>query len=947
MELNPTHILFETEQNPNNASNFRGKPLTVKSIQHLEAGTWEKIGKNQAEVWLPHTWKRTKIDASLGDDQFTDGRQVMIILELEGMIDNESEFAALQERVVGNLKMHDPNLVVHESRFFQDGDLDHQKSTFTFIERGITTHYRLDYIGKRGLAYWFMNFGIKTYEKKIEEHVESTLKTFKFPGPDSPWGIGLQPELKSFELGNNEVTLAFQPSLFKLAQGDDSFISFTTPSENAQFHLFENQFYDDPDEFLGLVAEMLESNYGDLEMQKNTYLIDSLEAVQAFFTSKKHPTLILATTILNLPGGPIMEVRFLAEGVAEPNKNLYLDFMKTIKVKTHQIDQAYPSPKSSEEKSNQSELISQLLEKGQLLGKVDFTPHWMKATDESQLLLANGNSIHSLDLENGTVETLHQFEDWNEFSSAIIHAGTLHITNEAQEIFQKKDGSWEQLSINGRHLISSYKNRLIMIQHDAVNQLLPDIQSPSTSRDRIIALEMDGTTDSLSLVETKVWKSLRNGNKVLLIARPAWNQPEEHDLIALIYHLKKKTLQRHSTWKRVYFVGLAPDGWLISGAGKHPDGLYQISGESDIVPILHDSDIYGLKLDRKNLVFGFYADGAFSILKLDTDHIKSLQGSGSIQSPEQVQIIGEELFSNHPMLQSSPTEQELTSWIQKAQDLAREKTGSPFPEDLNGIDELLQAMGYQPEIGYEGTLLLSFLFSNALIKNGATYVHGDTAWTRQMGQAWGITDHCFGVAYHPYAVVVSTLLDSEGWWTPATTIMDSGGRPIFIGSDHRALLQKMNENNPLEWPGILSQENPKSTLDLLTNQWDNTYLRRKVYEASLANHPIEYTAELIGQISNREDRQLVDDQIRAAYLIHTKGPYPISLKEWLFDCIETHPSEAIFYFTLGEVYKESDLDDRYHLAKACFSKAKELGGEELTRALDRTIEDLETLRQEP
>ena len=149
------------------------------------------IGTKGASLSAATDWKRVKLNADLGPDQFVSKRQLFLaVLEQEQVLSDPDEFDKALAVFAESIKVQDPTLVATSRRFASTQGMGHASTTFSCKLKGISLYYEIHMAGRDGLHYLFIGWSSVNEKLALAAEMRRIVASLKMPGAGHQMGKG-------------------------------------------------------------------------------------------------------------------------------------------------------------------------------------------------------------------------------------------------------------------------------------------------------------------------------------------------------------------------------------------------------------------------------------------------------------------------------------------------------------------------------------------------------------------------------------------------------------------------------------------------------------------------------------------------------------------------------------------------------------------------------------
>jgi hypothetical protein len=230
-----------------------------------------------------------------------------------------------------------------------------------------------------------------------------------------------------------------------------------------------------------------------------------------------------------------------------------------------------------------------------------------------------------------------------------------------------------------------------------------------------------------------------------------------------------------------------------------------------------------------------------------------------------------------------------------------------------------------------------------MLEAGATWVGGQQPF---VAYGYYLEENDHAVGYLPADMVRSTFQDSEGWWSPVSTMNDgASGRRVVLGTDPAAVNAAVVALDRGELPEP-ERATAESVLAWLGPDQGNTWLRKSTWARLLLAQRVGLVVELAEPWAIAPEA-VPGDLVAWLAARVLAGDYDhTDMVQQLRDAIEAHPREYGLYMILGQVYEQGDGPSGVELARLCYLEVSERGRwSELSPQAHAALERLDTVEE--
>ncbi len=947
-------------------------PLASESITFGEHGALLEIGPG---------WQKKIFTPDLGKDQFThEDNNFAVIMELPVLLQNRDDFAALLDAMMARVQDRMQDVEPDEAAFVSAGGLGRATRRFTGRIGSLDLAYRLDVVGRDGLAYMIMVWGPRSRAEEVYAYGAAFAASLRMPAPDSAWGRTAVPAPRTLQHQGWTIGLSYPRSLWlDAADKGDAFFGLATAEENLMFLLLSAE-VDGPDAMLDGARDALAGSFqGVREVERTAATVAGVAGRRAVVTGEQQGVrwdfLLLAVP---LGDEQVLDIRVGVRGPLANREPLVSGLLDSLTLTPpRQVDafpQAAAAAANGANGANAAAAplpppVARLLAGAERLAAVPGTEHLPLPGGG---LLSCGYGTVSRSTADGTAEGL-----WNGSAQARCAVGRKADEAGGGEVLVTLGGG-EVQRLNGRELEPLGFSAQLFAGAPAGGLVLVRASTPAVAglselpaSAQLVARAADGAERTVATFPgfpTELALDGAGRRALLAAARPtALGRTAPAAGIALtVFDLASGKAAPLGDWRSITQAVPAPGGWLVNGQPDgRPEGLYLLDGAGDQAEpklLIAGDGATGVALEaspgagEQRLTFvtakrqpGDPAPDGQSIAYRAP--LAAVLAEGPAWEPFPAGRLREVAAAVLPAAGPDPlaTRAGLDRLLAAADAAATQLAGAALPTLPAEVNELLSSVAGDFEIGSDTVTLLAAVLARSLLAQGAVWVDGPAA-PFGVYRAPEVADNDLAMAFLAPALVTSTLYVDEGWWEPATGVpAQTEGRTLLIGADPAALAAAVKA---AEAPRLAELAATGKTADLereLEARPANTHLRRQVYRTLAAGGKLQPLADLAGAFAARpeagpEDRRAWyaarlalgsqsgesketgkgKDGKRPQPAPPAPATLPATLITELREAIAAHPDEPALYLLLGKAYLAAGGAEAGDLARACFEQVEEL-----------------------
>lgn len=917
-------------------------------------------------------WERRTLVDDLGSDQFlrADTNYFMLVYETFDLYEQRTDFLESLDLFLSGIEGRMNDVTVDPEVGYSRLD-DYTRATrrVSGSAAGLQLAYQLDLISAGdGVGYLVMSWSTQSGFEGLKEAVDETLAGLELPGPDSEWAERTRPSSHAFDFGDWTIELTYRDSAFTEGESvPGKRHSLSASAGDVGIHLFLDELSGDADDVLDQVRQVASDEEYE-ELTRSDVELELGPARQLLMRSTGDQPIDMALAVIGLGDDRWVDLRMVSSERTGHRPELWDGLLRSIRVIGPDDVDAFPvvAAPPAVEPGYLGPAARRLLEASRRLAApnaevVAVRPDGKVLVREGRrlTLLSPSETEDSEEAQTPSTEVLYQRDDY--LAGTVVPWGerTLLIDGDG-EVWRVTGGNREPAGFDA-DLAAVAGDALLVARNGRRESLL-------------------GLADLPAVGSAEVHLRDAAGEERLLLERPEERvtalayRPTGEALIATVPQTSLSTsavapatrLLRVGVgggepvevgrWERVDRLEPAPGGWLVTGIP--PDGrrgVYRLDdgGRSEL---LLSGDAVGLGLNDGEITFATSrcldpSDDYYRrcVYRADLDLTRQL---GSAFQPFSTRVLNRIGARVGPDLEAGlagsfpPTREAIADYVASADRAARELAGADLPLEGGGVDDLLETLSYDRDLSDHGVLLLTALLTESLLRDGAVWEAAGAVGPPPRGTSSWECDNPFAVGLHPLTVVLGALYEEEGWYRPASSIVErASGRTIVLGLDPDALRERVAAEEVPELPDLLRAARVARLTALLEARPGNVFLRETVYKHLAAHGHHAEVAEVASAFAARDDAEGIDAVAwMAGRLAGDLSPDGIAeLVSDLRSAIEREPGEAALYMLLGSAYERSSEPDRLALAGACYREVRERApwgtlGSDAEQALERLAE---------
>ncbi len=870
-----------------------------------------QVGDHGTTLSLGPHWTKANLTPDLGDNQFKSSRDMFLAvfedpsmalefgmdLQIKAMYNSMSARAKTQAITISEANTTDGMTVV--------------RAAFDASVSGIDLTYTIDMVSKDNLTYTILAWSKVGDKSELHREIGDLIDNMSFPSEDSAWVALNKPQ--DYKLIHRGITIRFPYAATRYdvhsTEGSDAAVTLTSKDGLSDGRIFMSSGYESVEEFEQTLNTYLQGEIEGLERigSRPTTVSGFPGLIASYKSSDTHyESLIVAYR------DDILEFRTNYDPEISDNRDFHHTFEHFAIEVPEQVD-AFPTSSIPEEIEDQLTTAEKaLIDESTVLGSVGFVPTRMFKT-QSRLIAYNPRKVTAFDPKTKEFSTLHESETWTPQLVVVSRDGVRLLSEGAEAIALQDDheqdgnattiqlGRSHQLSLeylnptfewgNGYSVYGSHtQSRLCITSHVKKHKYELVIIEPthlivSHDRKQVLSACIDKGSDKI-----QVWNS--------------------------------KSLQREMSldWSVMESAVATDQGWLLTGKPKKGGhGVYLWRSNQPPSLLVSGHAFFGADYDSaRGLVLVDRFNG--SMVNVPPQVVMAKGAKTQPFHSNNINQIAQQSFD-----QAGLTTNDMGRWanhqalLVAANRIAQEEFSVPFPAYAHDYDRLCSDLYGDQPLSHQGLLLMSSLLTNIALQQGGIWLDGELTDLAQFGdydaQGWSS-------CYSPYAIVWSVFFDDEGWWRPASTLLDTKRELVF--SFDRQKLEHHMASRQIEINDVLASGDVATLGRLILENQSNTTIRQQVFASLNWSGNLTMFVELAeSALPDLEEREAFDSiQLARAYLHNQKSEQAISE---LWSAIEKHSAEQLLYVMLAEAYESSSREQANDLARSCYLKAIELG----------------------
>ncbi|TWT77636.1 hypothetical protein Pla123a_14320 [Posidoniimonas polymericola] len=906
------------------------------------AGGEVSVGTQGASFSAGDAWQRKELSPDMGKDQFKLGGRkecYALVLEVNQVVEGERELASVVRERMREVTNRPVPQGTPSYRKRPDG-AEQTTQVFEGTYSGMRLGYALSLISQAGLTYQVMIWAPQSQLDRVEDLSERMIDGFSMPPAGSEWRRGTRPTEHVRAVGGYELKFRYRPALLRPSEEPSTLISLVSADGGNAIHVLEMP-ADDADQQLDEVLEAV--NEGEANPFEPIRREDvQVGGVKGRMLTSFDGTLTGVFLALPLERGASLDVRYLYTGRPEASRfdrDLFLESLSLDKI---DVGLELPEVPSSQEELYRNPFEVRVAGLSDQAAKTSLTSmsHARRLPD-GRVLLMHGSGV--LELDNGAERKVIDGESWGKQYTAAVWSGGLLIAdaNDPKGELLDADGEPTAAPIRAR-VVADWGERLLYCPPAPAPALIGYAAQPSGGEVR--CLYPDGSTKTLA--EVKGFRVSALGAEpgsglALAVATPAGRADVDwrgqRPVLALI-NLESGAHKTLAEWESASAVAPAGKAWLVTGTPQDgPAGVYLVSSGGKRKTLLTGNRFHGVAVESGRLWYaGPVGADEGERLAVFSAPLREVAEVGPLCQPFCVTTfnqLAERWSAKQRTAEDAADAARIATRLQVRQAFAagsalcEEQLGRPLPVEAKEVDAMLQTLMGNKGLSQAAKQLAAVTLTHFLLEQGAEWVESDRgAAIDWVGASYESAGNTFAEGYTPASLLTDTLYNDDGYWAPATTIIDAaGGRRLFVSLDAEMLHEAVERAKPSGIEAVLSSPDPARLVEVLESAPANTSFRKALYQQVAATGGAALLREVAGHFVGGDHEDVCD---RIAWLsarqrLADKDPDTGRLADDLISAISEHPSEPVFYVLLGAAC-EVDPGRGAAQSRLCYSRALEM-----------------------
>ncbi|MBI4607287.1 MAG: hypothetical protein HY721_35425, partial [Planctomycetes bacterium] len=550
-----------------------------------------RIGKHGASIPLEGGWRRKKLTADFGEDQFVCDKRsfltryqlFLLARELEARLESRADLArALKEQTDGMLagaSLKPADVVLQKGgealRASQELDAEYQ---------GTKLRYRLEIVSRGGLSYLLTAWTARSHGAELTAALKKLAEGLQFPGEGSEWAKLLQPITKKVVRGGLEISFLFRPAIFAPDQETtEGIASLFSRDRDSAILIYDEPVGGGPD---ALLDEALESRRRKSPRARQVSRGD----VQVGGAAGRKVVIDeedLTLWVVALPAEPgrLLEIRYVSAGGADLPRTDRDLFFETFRLARPDDLEAFPEASAPPPSAPVDEHLARLLEGARFLGDTQVRKVHQALLAGERLLVAGSNEVKEISLQDGTARIAYRaegsqdsitFAPWHDVLAVADDSGELLFVEEGEA-----DPEPEPQDAEATFVAWAGPDRLLVLRKRTPARVAGLGALPWAPPDRLVVLEGPEEEErELREVHAPVRRLCANGAaSAVLVATSPVDDPQREPTSLQVVPLGPGEGKDLDRWRWISFLGPAGDGWVVTGRREGlPRGVYWVQG---------------------------------------------------------------------------------------------------------------------------------------------------------------------------------------------------------------------------------------------------------------------------------------------------------------------------------------------------------------------------------
>ena len=892
-----------------------------------------EIGNYGSRANLANHWSRRQISENLGDSQFSSSHSVYLAF-LEHVTHNASKLSDLIENMASSFKAR---ATVSNIRHEPIEDLRGMRHLVTKLHARVGSlefAYSIRVIEKSGLAYILLGWTQLSQEEVLNRELDEVVLGFQFPDKGSKWHELNKVEWHRFKHQGVVFSFPYLPGRFEIEHSTDSdAIAIVTSRETEDIgRMFWVQSDETPMEFetklFGYLGDQIEltKRIGQEHVEVGPY--------QGLIAAYETPDYHYESLVLKVDEN-ILEFRTTYDP-DESDNHFFHDLFTKLEISVPEKLVAFPANGSKQHKTNHTEREQALLAESESLGSFDDRVYRITFVGQ-QIVSYSHTTAQIFNMDSSELSTIFESDTWQQHDMVVTARG-LWLLRADQAPLGLLGGT---VATDGSLAIELGDKRSMLIHYLDAGVSFKGYQNEAFGYQNQPPLRVSivGKRKRYNhILQSPEYLVFSEDGRFILVIAQSGNGYDVQ-----ILDTKNLTPLAASKWTSIRGFSASKNGWLISGGSSQ--------GQQGI--FLCDNHLLPQLLLSGRFMIGAHYDSDSGLIAVESDNGNVwriphavLKSAGRTLQPFYGNLLND--IATQALERTRLTWQDLGSWdaiqafTSASDQIAMELVGRELPQNTRAFDQLLGDITYNQGLSFHAMLLLACQMSQIMVNQGASWLDGDvlglsTASIQDQSSRFS--------AYSPFRMVWSTLYDEEGWWNPASVLVDElSSHPVYLSYDRERLLaiEKEWEKSVFD---ICATRDLNTLIALIDSQPNNAELRQSIYSSLNSPDNLELLGKLVIHVGKTIRPLGISDNLLLSHFAFDMGAVDHAI-QILWDAIKTEPDEPSLYAQLGWIYENSKRARAFDLARASYLKALEL--ENFNEALITYLESrLAALDQAP
>ncbi len=921
------------------------------------------IGTHGAKMHCDEGWRRQRIVASAGDDQFV--REVdsekkaytyLFVVECGQTVDVEADHRRVIENWFGALDRNLDAKITSEFEFHSSEssttETDWSRLSCEITELKVRRHAVVQVVSRNGLGFLILS-QIDADRAKDGEADGTKLRTaLEFPSAKSPWGRSTRPRTRIVRVDDSAVRVSHVPAEIDAKKvANDPLLSLVSPNGDVAVHFLRGS-KPDPAGLEGVLDDIVAKVGCDesipAEMPRTRFQLAGKPALREVRQMPGNKGQMIEMIVAEISAERTIDIRLIYPAPVESVSRIRRALIDSITIDPPRPLDPFTLPPASKAHRTPGAEFAAFLSASRFVTSLDFDVVDADAALDGGILVTTRRSI--LRIERDFVAAKPLYEGSEVQGRGVSTLGNSLITQGRDGLVRiGPEGQEAPVSFSATRLCGETDSGIALVRY-----------SNATKGPVPLGFVVQETAVPIDFV----LRGVDGAERPIATWRPGWVGDSQLDASAKLLYVGvtevdvsgdrpgslssldlrsgvRTDLLRYSYLRE---LARADDGVLFTGAPENETyGIWWIHADGSRERLLGGTDGVGMSVAGGKLLFAATSalddkGSRWNFYSIPLDDARRLGGACALPSAQMMREVARDAiaqckFSSPWAAIESPAA--IEAFLGAADHGARERFGLSLPTEARGVDDVIDVLRVTRGAylcGSEGAALLAALVARTVIAAGGEWVDSGPTQLPFSRPAFAVyADAEFAVGVSACDFVVSGLdHDRNDAARIADTLDQRLGRRLFVGTRPEAIETACTgavDRALIDAVSRVDRDVTAITQRLLAVS-GNLALRSRVYDRLANDGDIDAMTRISDEFLKGASPAYIDRlaAITARTERFARGDHAdTKLAADARGLAEAFPYTAEPFFQLGRVYECSEGDDAKPLAKACYSRVIDLG----------------------